>query len=114
MRRLIMSLANSSTFVSRVVVPTALPITSLGLTRPSCARHRTKLSAPAARALTWINARFPERCIRTSSAEPEPGKDAAGVSFVIAAWTIRDLRRDLTGRREHPAVISFGEDGVVT
>ena len=26
----------------------------------------------------------------------------------------RGLLRDLTARREHPAVISFGEDGVVT
>jgi hypothetical protein len=33
---------------------------------------------------------------------------------VIVPWTIRGLLNELTARGEHPAVISFGEDGVVT
>jgi long-chain acyl-CoA synthetase len=33
---------------------------------------------------------------------------------VIVPWTIGALLRDLAARGEHPAVISFGEDGVVT
>jgi len=33
---------------------------------------------------------------------------------VIVPWSIGGLLRDLTTRGEHPAVISFGEDGVVT
>ena len=33
---------------------------------------------------------------------------------MIVPWTIGGLLRDLTTRGEHPAVISFGEDGVVT
>jgi long-chain acyl-CoA synthetase len=36
-----------------------------------------------------------------------------GVSLVIVPWTIGGLLRELTARGEHPAVISFGEDGVV-
>ena len=33
---------------------------------------------------------------------------------MIVPWSIGGLLRDLTTRGEHPAVISFGEDGVVT
>lgn len=33
---------------------------------------------------------------------------------MIVPWTLEGLLRDLTARGEHPAVISFGEDGVVT
>jgi AMP-binding enzyme len=33
---------------------------------------------------------------------------------VIVSWTIGGLLRDLTARGQHPAVISFGEDGIVT
>lgn len=33
---------------------------------------------------------------------------------MIVPWTIGALLRDLAARGEHPAVISFGEDGVVT
>jgi acyl-CoA synthetase (AMP-forming)/AMP-acid ligase II len=35
-------------------------------------------------------------------------------AFVIVPWTIGDLLRELAGRGAHPAVISFGDDGVVT
>jgi long-chain acyl-CoA synthetase len=34
--------------------------------------------------------------------------------LVIVPWTIGGVLRDLATRGEHPAVISFGEDGVVT
>jgi len=33
---------------------------------------------------------------------------------VTGSWNIADFLRDLTARGRHPAVISFGEDGVVT
>jgi long-chain acyl-CoA synthetase len=33
---------------------------------------------------------------------------------VIVPWTIGGLLNELTARGEHPAVISFGEDGVAT
>ena len=33
---------------------------------------------------------------------------------MIVPWTIGGLLRDLTARGEHPAVISCGEDGVMT
>ena len=33
---------------------------------------------------------------------------------MIVPWTIGGLLNELTARGEHPAVISFGEDGVVT
>jgi acyl-CoA synthetase (AMP-forming)/AMP-acid ligase II len=33
---------------------------------------------------------------------------------VIVPWTIGDLLRKLAARRAHPAVISLGDDGVVT
>jgi acyl-CoA synthetase (AMP-forming)/AMP-acid ligase II len=33
---------------------------------------------------------------------------------VIVSWTIGELLRGLTARGRHPAVVSFGEDGIVT
>jgi long-chain acyl-CoA synthetase len=62
--------------------------------------------------------RFGSPLMRINVPPFPPGASSGGAgtlaSPVIAAWSIGGLLRDLAARGRHPAVVSFGEDGMVT